>query len=138
MIEQILRRKNLLKAVRQVERNKGSSGVDHMPVSRLKAHLEESRDALLTSILTDRYCAQPIQGVTIPKGEGKTRMLGVPTVTDRMLQQAASQVIAPKFELEFKDHSYGFRPQRNAHQAVLQSQKYIPACLPAGMLDINI
>jgi RNA-directed DNA polymerase len=125
MIEQILKRKNLLKAVRQVEKNKGSSGVDRMPVSQLKDHLEETRNTLLTSILTDRYQAQPILGVVIPKGEGKTRLLGVPTVMDRMLQQAASQVIAPKFELEFKDHSYGFRPQKSAHQAVLQSQKYI-------------
>jgi RNA-directed DNA polymerase len=125
LIEQILRRKNLLKARRQVEKNKGSSGVDRMPVSQLKEHLEETRDTLLTSILNDKYVAQPILGVVIPKGEGKTRLLGVPTVIDRMLQQAASQVIAPKFELEFKSHSYGFRPQKNAHQAVLQSKKYI-------------
>uniref|UniRef100_UPI004048A33B group II intron reverse transcriptase/maturase n=2 Tax=Roseivirga sp. TaxID=1964215 RepID=UPI004048A33B len=125
MIEQILRRKNLLKARRQVEKNKGSSGVDRMPVSQLKEYLDKTRDTLLTSILNGKYVAQPILGVVIPKGEGKTRLLGVPTVTDRMLQQAASQVIAPKFELEFKAHSYGFRPQRNAHQAVLQSQKYI-------------
>jgi RNA-directed DNA polymerase len=96
-----------------------------MPVSQLKEHLEETRDTLLTSILNDKYVAQPILGVVIPKGEGKTRLLGVPTVIDRMLQQAASQVIAPKFELEFKSHSYGFRPQKNAHQAVLQSKKYI-------------
>jgi len=125
VIEQILRRKNLLKARRQVEKNKGSSGVDRMPVSQLKEYLDKTRDTLLTSILNGKYVAQPILGVVIPKGEGKTRLLGVPTVTDRMLQQAASQVIAPKFELEFKAHSYGFRPQRNAHQAVLQSQKYI-------------
>ncbi len=125
MIGQIVSRKNLLKARRQVEKNKGSSGVDRMPVSQLKHHLELNRDAILTSILNDSYVPQPILGVVIPKGQGKARQLGVPSVTDRMLQQAASQVIAPKFELEFKDHSYGFRPQKNAHQAVLQSQKYI-------------
>jgi len=125
MIGQIVSRKNLLKARRQVEKNKGSSGVDRMPVSQLKHHLELNRDAILTSILNDSYVPQPILGAVIPKGQGKTRQLGVPTVTDRMLQQAASQVIAPKFELGFKDHSYGFRPQKNAHQAVLQSQKYI-------------
>lgn len=127
MIEQIVKRKNLLKACRQVEKNKGSSGVDRMPVSQLRDHLEQSGDTLLTSILSESYVAQPILGVKIPKGEGKTRLLGVPTVTDRMLQQAVGQVIAPKFELEFKDHSYGFRPQKNAHQAVLQSKKYINA-----------
>jgi group II intron reverse transcriptase/maturase len=96
-----------------------------MPVSQLKQHLDQTRDALVTSILNHNYTAQPIRGVVIPKGEGKTRLLGVPTVIDRVLQQAVSQVLAPKFELEFKDHNYGFRPQKNAHQAVLQSQKYI-------------
>ncbi len=96
-----------------------------MPVSELKHHLELNRDALLTSVLNHSYVPQPILGVVIPKGKGKTRQLGVPTVTDRMLQQAVSQIIAPKFELEFKDHSYGFRPRKNAHQAVLQSLKYI-------------
>lgn len=125
MIEQVVRRKNLLKARRQVERNQGSSGVDGMPVSQLKQHLDQTRNALVTSILNHSYTAQPILGVVIPKGDGKTRLLGVPTVIDRVLQQAVSQVLAPKFELEFKDHSYGFRPQKNAHQAVLQSQKYI-------------
>lgn len=125
MIDQILRRKNLLKAQRQVQKNKGSSGVDHMPVSQLKSYLEQTRGFMLTSILTDRYFAQPILGVVIPKGDGKTRLLGIPTVIDRMLQQAASEVISSKFELEFKDHSYGFRPQKNAHQAVLQSRNYI-------------
>jgi RNA-directed DNA polymerase len=96
-----------------------------MPVGQLKSHLDQTRETLLTSILNHSYVAQPILGVVIPKGEGKTRQLGVPTVMDRMLQQAVSQVLAPKFELEFKDHSYGFRPQKNAHQAVLQAQKYI-------------
>lgn len=96
-----------------------------MPVGQLKNYLDQTRESLLTSILNHGYVAQPILGVVIPKGEGKTRLLGVPTVIDRMLQQAASQVVAPKFELEFKDHNYGFRPKKNAHQAVLQSQKYI-------------
>lgn len=125
MIEQVISRKNLLKARRQVEKNKGCSGIDRMPVSQLKDHMEYHRDSLLTSILNHSYEAQPILGIVIPKGKDKTRQLGVPTVVDRVLQQAVSQVIAPKFELEFKDHSYGFRPKKNAHQAVLQSQKYI-------------
>ncbi|MEQ9374087.1 MAG: group II intron reverse transcriptase/maturase [Imperialibacter sp.] len=125
MIEQVVTRKNLLKARRQVEKNRGSSGVDGMPVGQLRNHLDQIRDTLVTSILNHSYEAQPILGVVIPKGEGKTRLLGVPTVIDRVLQQAVSQVIVPKFELEFKDHSYGFRPKKNAHQAVLQSQKYI-------------
>ncbi len=125
MIEQVLTRKNLLKAHRKVERNQGSSGVDDMPVSQLKQQLDQNREALVTSILNHSYVAQPILGVVIPKEGGETRLLGVPAVIDRVLQQVVSQVLAPKFELEFKDHSYGFRPQKNAHQAVLQAQKYI-------------
>jgi len=125
MIEQIVSRKNVLKARRQVEKNKGSSGIDRMGVSELKSHLDKNRETLATSILNHSYVAQPILGVVIPKGKGKDRQLGIPTVVDRVLQQAASQAIAPKFELEFKDHSYGFRPKKSAHQAVLQAKKYI-------------
>jgi len=125
MIEQIVSRKNLLKARRQVEKNKGSSGIDRMAVSELKGNLDKNRESLVTRILNHSYVAQPILGVVIPKGSGKTRQLGVPTVVDRVLQQAVSKVIAPKFELEFRDHSYGFRPKKSAHQAVLQAQKYI-------------
>ncbi len=125
MIERVITGKNLLKACRQVERNKGSSGFDRMPVSALREHLNRDRVRLVTRILNHSYQAQPILGVQIPKGNGKTRLLGVPTVTDRMLQQAVSQVIAPKFEPDFKDHSYGFRPKKNAHQAVQQAKEYI-------------
>jgi group II intron reverse transcriptase/maturase len=96
-----------------------------MPVSELKAHILTNKDALFTKILSHKYVPQAILGVEIPKGNGKTRLLGVPTVVDRMLQQAVSQVIAPYFELEFSEYSYGFRPNRNAHQAIRQSQKYI-------------
>jgi len=98
MIEQVVTRRNLLKARRQVEKNRGSSGVDGMPVGQLKQHLDQTREVLVTSILNHSYVAQPILGVVIPKGNGKTRQLGVPTVRDRMLQQAVSQAIAPKFE----------------------------------------
>jgi group II intron reverse transcriptase/maturase len=96
-----------------------------MPVTHLKEYLELNTDTLVRSILDHSYTPQPILGVSIPKGNGKMRQLGVPTVVDRVLQQAVSQVMMPKFEVEFKDHSYGFRPRKNAHQAVLRSQKYI-------------
>jgi RNA-directed DNA polymerase len=125
MIEKILHRGNLLKAYRQVLANKGSAGVDDMPVSKLSEHLQNSRDRIVTAIANGSYLPQPILGVEIPKSDGKKRLLGIPTVTDRLLQQAVSQAIAPLFELEFKEHSYGFRPGRNAHQAVQQAQKNI-------------
>jgi group II intron reverse transcriptase/maturase len=99
--------------------------VDGMSVKELPAHLKENRDALAAALCNGKYLPQPILGVFIPKNNGKKRLLGIPTVTDRWLQQAVSQVIMPMFEFEFKEHSYGFRPNRNAHQAVQQAQEYI-------------
>jgi RNA-directed DNA polymerase len=127
MIEKVLHRGNLLLAYRQVLVNQGSAGVDGMPVQELSAHLQINQEAIATAIIQDQYLPQPILGVEIPKSNGQKRLLGIPTVTDRLLQQAVNQTIAPLFELEFKPHSYGFRPNRNAHQAVLQAQKYIHA-----------
>jgi RNA-directed DNA polymerase len=112
-------------AYKQVFANKGSAGVDGMQVSELKQHIRKEREAIVTGIINGRYLPQPILGVTIPKSNGKTRLLGIPTVTDRWLQQAVAQTITPLFEFEFKDHSYGFRPNKNAHQCIQQSQQYI-------------
>lgn len=125
MIEKVLHRGNLLKAYQQVLSNKGSAGVDGMPVSKLSEHLQNSKVRIVTAIANGSYHPQAILGVEIPKSNGKKRLLGIPAVTDRLLQQAVSQAVAPLFELEFKQHSYGFRPGRNAHQAVQQSQKNI-------------
>ena len=108
----------MLRAYRQVVSNGGSGGVDGMSVKELSAHLKENRDRIVTAVISGKYLPQFILGVEIPKSSGRKRLLGIPTVTDRLLQQAVHQVIGPKFELEFKDHSYGFRPHRNAHQAV--------------------
>ena len=115
----------MLKAYKQVFSNKGSTGVDGMSVKELSTYLKENRDKIVTAVCNGKYLPQPILGVEIPKENGKKRLLGIPTVTDRLLQQAVNQVIAPKFELEFKEHNYGFRPERNAHQAVQQAQMYI-------------
>lgn len=123
MIEKVINRKNMLKAYRQVVSNKGSAGVDGMPVKELSAHLDKNRERIAFAVCKGNYLPEAILGVEIPKSNGKTRLLGIPTVTDRLLQQAVSQVITIKFEQEFKDHSYGFRPDRNARQAVLQAQK---------------
>jgi len=127
MIEKVLSKTNMLKACHQVVSNKGSAGVDGMSVLKLSAHWEVNQRQIATSVCNGRYLPQPILGVEIPKSNGKTRLLGIPTVTDRLLQQAVHQVIMPLFEAEFKEHSYGFRPNRNAHQAVQQAQQYINA-----------
>lgn len=125
MIEKVLNRKNLYKAFRQVVRNKGSAGVDDMKVIDLLSYVESNRDRIATSILNHTYVPKPIKGVEIPKSNGKMRLLGVPTVVDRWLQQAVSQILMTRYELTFEDHSYGFRPEKNIHKAVTQALKNI-------------
>jgi RNA-directed DNA polymerase len=121
MIEQVLNRRNLTLAYRKVVSNKGSAGADGMPVNELYAHLTKNRQRIESEIRQGKYLPKPILGVEIPKSNGKTRLLGIPTITDRLLQQAVGQAIAIKFEVDFEDYSYGFRPNRNAQQAVLTS-----------------
>jgi group II intron reverse transcriptase/maturase len=129
MIEQVINRRNMHLAYKQVLANKGSAGVDGMGVSELKQHISTKREAIVLSIINGSYLPQSILGVSIPKspatGGSKTRLLGIPTVTDRWLQQSVAQSITPLFEFDFKDHSYGFRPNKNAHQCIQQSQQYI-------------
>jgi len=127
MVEEVLNRRNVMRAYRQLRQNDGSAGVDGMTVKELYAHLRKNREQIESDIRCNRYLPQAILGVEIPKVNGKTRLLGIPTVTDRLLQQAAAQVIATRFEMEFKDGSYGFRPNRNAQQAVLKAQEHINA-----------
>jgi RNA-directed DNA polymerase len=125
MIEKILSRKNIRSACKQVVSNKGSAGVDRMSVKALPEYVKRNQIALATAIVQGHYLPQAILGVEIPKENGKNRLLGIPIVVDRMLQQAVHQIVSPKFELEFKEFSYGFRPQRNAHQAIQQAHKNI-------------
>ena len=125
LIEQVINHHNMMRALQQVRQNKGSAGVDRMQVSELYDHLTKNRESIEQSLLNGTYLPQPILGVEIPKGNGKTRLLGVPTVVDRMLQQAVGQVLANRFEMEFEDYSYGFRPNKNALQAVLKALEYI-------------
>jgi RNA-directed DNA polymerase len=125
MIEQILTRKNLLQAMWKVQKNHGSAGVDHMPVTRLSELLSIDKEELTARVRKGKYLPQPILGVEIPKRNGKIRLLGIPTVTDRLLQQAVLQVITARFEFEFSDSSYGFRPGRSVQQAVSKAQGYI-------------
>lgn len=125
MIEQVLKPKNLYKAYHQVVRNKGAAGIDHMRVEALFSYLENNRNQIINMVANCTYVPNPILGVEIPKSNGKTRRLGIPTVVDRWLQQAVSQVLSSKFELKFEEHSYGFRPNKNVHKAISQSLKYI-------------
>ena len=127
MIEQVLNPRNIMRAYRQVVANKGSAGMDGMFVQELYAHLTKNRGQIESDIRQGKYLPQPIRGIEIPKSNGKKRLLGVPTVIDRMLQQAVGQILAIKFEMEFEEYSYGFRPNRNAQQAVLKAQQYINA-----------
>ena len=125
LIEQVINRQNMMRAFKQVRQNKGSAGVDRMPVKELYDYLTKNRENIEQSLLNGTYLPQPILGVEIPKSNGKVRLLGVPTVVDRMLQQAVGQVLANLFEMDFEDYSYGFRPNKNAQQAVLKAQDYI-------------
>ena len=125
MIEKVVHPYNLQKALEHVIANKGSAGVDGISTKELRKVFTEKKDQLVTEIKQGNYQIQPILGIEIPKGNGKTRLLGVPTTTERVLQQAVSQSIAPLFEPEFKPNSFGFRPNKNARQAVGQARDYI-------------
>ena len=121
LMEQILSRENLNAAYLQVVRNKGAAGVDGMEYTELKDHLAENGETIREQLRTRRYKPQPVRRVEIPKPDGGIRNLGVPTVTDRFVQQAVAQVLTPIFEEQFHDHSYGFRPDRCAQQAVIKA-----------------
>ena len=118
LMEQILSSDNLNRAYLQVVRNKGAEGVDGMKYTELKEHLELNGEIIKEQLRTRKYKPQPVLRVEIPKPNGSVRNLGVPTVTDRFVQQAIAQVLTPIFEEQFHDHSYGFRPNRSAHQAI--------------------
>lgn len=125
MIAKILQPKNLYKAYRKVYQNKGSSGIDGMEVENLRGHLSTYQKDLVREVLNGEYLPQAIIGVEIPKSGGKRRLLGIPTVVDRWLQQAVSQQLMTRFELEFSENSYGFRPKKNIHQGLSKSLEYI-------------
>jgi len=125
MLEEVLDRRNIERALKQVMRNKGTGGVDGMQTEDLRAYLNDNWQSLRADILSGSYKPSVVRKVEIPKPNGGKRMLGIPTVLDRLLQQAISQWLTPKYEEQFSKHSYGFRPNKNAHQAVLQAQVYV-------------
>ncbi len=126
-MEEVLDRENLRKALRAVRRNKGAPGMDGMTVDELPAHLEEHWPALRDRLLGGTYTPQPVRRVMIPKVSGGERPLGIPTVVDRLIQQAALQVLQRQWDPTFSEHSYGFRPGRSAHQAVARAQEHVAA-----------
>ena len=119
LMEQILSKENLNTAYLQVVRNKGAEGVDEMKYTELKEHLAKNGEIIKEQLRTRKYKPQPVRRVEIPKSDGGVRNLGVPTVTDRLVQQAIAQVLTPIYEEQFHDHSYGFRPNRCAQQAII-------------------
>ena len=127
MIKRILHVYNMQAAYHQVRKNKGSAGVDGITVKQLEIAIRRDYPNIKEQIQSGKYYPQPILGVEIPKGKGKTRLLGIPTTTDRMLQQAVSQVLMIHWEQDFSNNSYGFRPNRNARQAVVKALGYINA-----------
>lgn len=125
MLESILDKWNIDKALEQVMRNKGAGGVDGMGTDELVAYLHMNWQSLRSDILAGNYKPCPVLKVEIPKPQGGKRMLGIPTVVDRLVQQAISQYLIPLYEEHFSNYSYGFRPNKSAHQAVLQAQGYL-------------
>ena len=121
LLEKILARENLNKAYKRVYANKGASGVDGVTVEELLDYLKEHKAEILESIRTRKYKPQPVRRVEIPKEQGKKRQLGIPTVVDRVIQQAISQVLSPIYEEQFSNSSYGFRPNRSCEMAVIRS-----------------
>ncbi len=122
LLEQILTRDNLNRAYKRVKKNKGAGGIDGMKVEGLLPYLREHREELLQSLQDGKYRPKPVRRVEIPKENGKMRKLGIPTVVDRLIQQAICQVLSPIFEGQFSNNSFGFRPRRSAHGALQKAQ----------------
>lgn len=124
LMEAVVARENLLDAYARVMSNKGAAGVDEMPVEQLLPHLQEHWAQIKESLLNDTYQPQAVRCVEIPKPAGGVRQLGIPSVVDRLIQQALHQVMSPLFEPGFSESSYGFRPGRSAQQTVLAAREY--------------
>ncbi len=124
-MEEVCERENLKEALRQVKANKGSAGVDRMTVGQLDDYLKQHWPVIREQLLNGTYEPKPVRRVEIPKPDGGVRKLGIPTVLDRLIQQAVMQVLQRCWDRTFSEGSYGFRPGRSAHQAVAQAQTYI-------------
>lgn len=125
LMEKVIESSNVLKAMKRVRQNNGSPGIDGITVDELAGHLKNRWEVIRAELLAGTYQPQPVRGAEIPKSGGGVRKLGIPTALDRLIQQCILQVLQPMIDPTFSEHSYGFRPGRNAHGAVSQAQKYI-------------
>lgn len=125
LIKVILSEENLYEALRRVKANKGASGIDKMPVSKLDDYFIAHKEEIKTSIMEMKYKPQPVRRVYIPKSNGKKRPLGIPTAVDRVIQQAVAQVLSQIYDSSFSENSYGFRPSRSAHDAMDKVLEYL-------------
>ena len=126
LMEAVVERENMLNAFRRVVGNQGAAGVDAMSVDELKPYLQTHWERIKEQLLEGSYQPQPVRRVEIPKpGRKGMRKLGVPTVVDRLIQQALHQALNPLFDLDFSAHSYGFRSGRSAHQALCQAREHV-------------
>lgn len=125
LMEEVLTKENMTKAMKRVEANKGAAGIDDMTVGELKGYLKQEWPRIRGELLGGRYKPKPVRRVMIPKAGGGERALGIPTVVDRLIQQAVHQVISPIFEKDFSESSYGYRPKRSAQQAVEAARRYV-------------
>lgn len=125
LMEAVVERQNMLRALRRVKGNKGSPGIDGMTVKELDKYLGAHWPEIKASLLEGNYCPQPIKRVDIPKPDGGVRQLGIPTVVDRLIQQAIHQILEPLYDPQFSTSSYGFRPGRSAHQALKAAREHV-------------
>jgi group II intron reverse transcriptase/maturase len=125
LLDAVCERGNMLLAYQRVVGNRGVAGVDGIGITEFKDHLKQHWPTIKAKLLSGEYMPQPVRRVEIPKPQGGVRALGIPTLTDRLIQQALHQVLSPIFEATFSESSYGFRPRRNAHQAVKAARQYV-------------
>jgi len=137
LLECVLERGNMLTALKRVEQNRGAPGVDGLEVEEIRSYLKSNWPSIKASLLAGSYIPQPVRRVEIPKTTGGTRKLGIPTVLDRLIQQALMQVLQKDWDPGFSEHSYGFRPGRSAHQAVYQAQQYVKSSY-TWVVDVDL
>jgi RNA-directed DNA polymerase len=125
VMEKLLTRDNLVTAYRRVKSNRGVAGVDGMSVETFREHAKKHWPLIADKLKAGNYQPGAVRGVSIPKPQGGERHLGIPNVQDRVIQQAINQVLSPAFEAEFSQHSYGYRPGRGAHDAVVAARNYV-------------